>query len=53
MISPYIKAALVTLAITLFGFFLISQLDAMKATELQRNVDELIFQSQTERAMFL
>jgi hypothetical protein len=53
MVSPYIKAALVTLAITLFGFFLISQLDAMKATELQRNVDELIFQSQTERAMFL
>ena len=53
MTSPYVKAALLTLALTLLGFFFISQLDAMRATELQNSVDQLLFQSESERFMLL
>ncbi|MEM4554553.1 MAG: thioredoxin family protein [Candidatus Anstonellaceae archaeon] len=53
MVSPYIKAALLTAALTLLGFFFISQLDAMRAEELQKSVDELIYQSESERLLFL
>ena len=53
MASPYLKAALLTLAIILLGFFFISQLDAMRASELQSSVDDLLLQSETERLLFL
>ncbi|MEM4348027.1 MAG: thioredoxin family protein [Candidatus Anstonellaceae archaeon] len=53
MISPYIKAALLTVALTLLGFFFIGQLDAMRAAELQKSVDELIYQSESEKLLFL
>ena len=51
--SPYINAALLTLAITLLGFFFISQLDSMRASELKSNVDDLMLQSESERLLFL
>lgn len=47
------KAALLTLAITLIGFFFIGQLDSMRANELRASVDELLFQSDSERFLFL
>jgi len=53
MTSPYIKAALLTLALTFLGFFFISQFDAMRATELRGSVDDLIYQSESERLLFL
>ncbi|HIH18418.1 TPA: hypothetical protein HA225_00395, partial [Candidatus Micrarchaeota archaeon] len=53
MASPYIKAGLLTLAITLLGFFFITQLDSMRAGELRSSVDELMFQSESERMLFL
>lgn len=53
MASPYVKAALLTLALTLLGFFFISQLDAMRAGELQNSVDQLLFQSESERFLLL
>ena len=51
--SPYLKAALLTLAITFLGFFFISQLDAMRANELRANVEDLVFQSESERMLYL
>lgn len=53
MTSPYVKAALITIAITALGFFFISQLDAMRASELQGGVNELLFQAESERVMYL
>lgn len=53
MASPYLKAALLTAAIALLGFFFISQLDAMRANELRASVEELGLQTDTERALFL
>lgn len=52
MVSPYIKAALVTVALTLFGFFVIGQLDAMRAAELRASVDDLLVQSESERLLY-
>ena len=53
MASPYVKAALITAAVLLFGFFVIGQLDAMRASELKTSVDNLLLQSETERLLFL
>ncbi|MCX8196761.1 MAG: thioredoxin family protein [Candidatus Micrarchaeota archaeon] len=53
MVSPYIKAALLTIALTFLGFFFITQLDQMRADELRKNVDELVYQSEMERLLFL
>jgi hypothetical protein len=53
MTSPYVKAALLTLALTFLGFFFISQFDAMRAAELRTSVDDLIYQSESERLLFL
>lgn len=53
MASPYLKAALLTLAIALLGFYFISQLDAMRANELRASIDDLTTQTDTERALFL
>lgn len=52
MASPYLKAALITIAIAALGFFFIAQLDAMRAGELQGSVDELLFQAQSERIVY-
>lgn len=52
MASPYLKAALITIAIAALGFFFISQLDAMRAEELQRNANELLMEAQTERLLY-
>ena len=51
--SPYAKAALLTAAIALLGFFFISQLDAMRASELRSSVDDLYLQSESERLLFM
>ncbi|MFA5077554.1 MAG: hypothetical protein WC488_03960 [Candidatus Micrarchaeia archaeon] len=51
--SPYMKAALLTLAIALLGFFFITQLDSMRAGELREAVDELRLQSDSERLLYL
>ncbi len=53
MASPYLKAALLTLALAMLGFFFISSLDAMRAAELRTSVDELATQADTERVLFL
>jgi len=53
MTSPYVKAALITIAIAALGFFFISQLDAMRASELQGSVNQLLFQAESERVMYL
>ena len=53
MASPYVKAALLTLAIAALGFFFIGQLDSMRAGELRSSVDELMFQSESERLLTL
>ena len=52
MASPYLKAALITIAVAALGFFFIAQLDAMRAGELQGSVDELLFQAQSERIVY-
>ncbi|MCX8174943.1 MAG: thioredoxin family protein [Candidatus Micrarchaeota archaeon] len=51
MASPYLKAALITVAIAALGFFFISQLDYMRADELRADIDRLLFQAQSERLM--
>jgi len=53
MASLYLKAALLTAAIALLGFFFISQLDAMRTNEIKSAVDELVLQTESERQMFL
>jgi hypothetical protein len=53
MASTYLKAAALTLALTCLGFFFISQLDAMRAAELRASIEDLMFQSETERLLFL
>lgn len=53
MASVYLKAALLTIAVLLIGFFFIGQLDAMRAAELRSSVEELALQSETERLLFL
>jgi len=53
MANAYLKAALVTIAITLLGFFFISQLDSMRADELKDSVNDLVFQSESERMLYL
>ena len=53
MASPYLKAALLTLALTMLGFFFISQLDAMRANELRDEINSLASQSESERLLFL
>jgi hypothetical protein len=53
MANTYLKAAIVTIALTLLGFFFISQLDAMRADELRRSVDDLNFVSESERMLLL
>jgi hypothetical protein len=53
MAHTYLKAALITLALTLLGFFFISQIDAMRANEIRNGVDELVFESDTERMLAL
>ena len=50
--SPYLKAALLTVALTLLGFFFISQLDAMRAAELKSSVNDLLFQAESERMLY-
>lgn len=52
MASPYLKAALITAAIVLLGLFFISTLDSVRANELQKSVDELSYQSESERLLF-
>ena len=52
MTSPYVKAALITIAIVALGFFFISQLDAMRAGELQGSVNDLLFQAQSEQLIY-
>lgn len=51
--SPYLKAALLTLALVFLGFFIISQLDAMRAGELRASVEQMAFESESERLLFL
>ena len=51
--SPYLKAALLTAAIALLGFFFITQLDSMRANELRTAVDDLQLQSDSERLLYL
>ena len=53
MANPYLKAALITIAVAALGFFFISQLDAMRAGELQGSVNDLLFQAESERVMYL
>jgi hypothetical protein len=53
MSNTYLKAALITAAITLLGFFFISQLDAMRANEIRNGVDDLVFQSDSDRMLSL
>ncbi|MCX8197879.1 MAG: conjugal transfer protein TraF [Candidatus Micrarchaeota archaeon] len=53
MASPYLKAALLTVALTFLGFFFISQFDSMRASELRSQLDELSYQLESERLMFL
>ncbi len=53
MASVYLKAALLTLAVALIGFFFVSQIDAMRANELKGDVDSLMLQSESERLLFL
>jgi len=50
--SPYLKAALLTLAIALIGFFFISQLDSLRVNELRNSVNALSYQSESERFLF-
>lgn len=52
MASPYVKAALVTAAAALLGLFFVSQLDAMRASEIRSSVEDLLFQSESERLLF-
>jgi hypothetical protein len=51
--SPYAKAALLTVALVLLGFFFMEQLDAMRANELSQSVDQLEFESQSEQLLLL
>ena len=53
MANTYLKAAIVTVALTLLGFFFIGQLDAMRADELRKNMDDLNFASESERMLLL
>ena len=53
MSNTYLKAALITAALALLGFFFISQLDAMRTSELKGAVGELAMQAESERQMFL
>ena len=53
MSNTYLKAALITAALTLLGFFFISQLDAMRANEIRNGVDDLVFQSDSDRMLSL
>ena len=53
MASVYLKAALITFAVLLIGFFFIGQLDSLRANELRSSVDDLALQSETERLLFL
>ncbi|MFA5929428.1 MAG: hypothetical protein WC861_00945 [Candidatus Micrarchaeia archaeon] len=53
MANTYLKAAIVTVALTLLGFFFISQFDAMRANELRQSVDDLNFASESERMLLL
>jgi len=51
MANTYLKAGLITAALTLLGFFFISQIDAMRANEIRNGVDDMAFQSDTERML--
>jgi hypothetical protein len=53
MANTYLKAAVLTAALALLGFFFMSQLDAMRAAELRQSVDDLTFQSESEQLLFL
>ncbi|MCX8194871.1 MAG: thioredoxin family protein [Candidatus Micrarchaeota archaeon] len=53
MASPYLKAALFTLSLTLLGFFLISQLDAMRSKEIRDSIDEIVNLAESERLLFM
>ncbi|MCX6771513.1 MAG: hypothetical protein NTX79_05660 [Candidatus Micrarchaeota archaeon] len=53
MANVYLKAAMLTAALALLGFFFISQLDAMRTNELKREVGNLAMQAESERQMFL
>lgn len=53
MVSPYIKAAVVTLLLAALGFLVISQIDAARAREVQSSIDGLLFDSESSRLLFL
>lgn len=53
MASPYLKAALITAAIVLLGFFFISTLDELRAQELRQSVEELTGESESDRLLLL
>ncbi|MFA6214641.1 MAG: hypothetical protein WC717_05190 [Candidatus Micrarchaeia archaeon] len=53
MANVYLKAALLTLSVALVGFFLVSQIDAVRANELKGDVEGLLLQSESERLLFL
>ncbi len=52
-LSPYIKAAIVTLVLAAAGFALIAQIDAARARDLQYGVDAMLFESDSARLMYL
>ena len=52
MANAYLKAALLTIALTLLAFFFIAQLDAMRAAELRKGVEDLVLESESERLVY-
>ena len=53
MANAYLKAVLLTAALTLLAFFFIGQLDSMRASELRRGVSDLMVESESERLLYL
>ncbi|MCX6769867.1 MAG: hypothetical protein NT051_04280 [Candidatus Micrarchaeota archaeon] len=52
MANVYMKAFFLTAAIVLLAFFFINQLDLMRATDLQRGIDSMLFDSESERLVY-
>jgi len=52
MVSPYIKAIILTILLVLFGLYIISQIDLSKERDLKSQLDEMIFQIEMENYLY-
>jgi len=52
MANVYMKAFFLTAAVVLLAFFFISQLDLMRTADLQREIDAMTFDSESERLIY-